>query len=248
MLEIERKIYNFKIKEVWFSNYPFDIEYSDSIIFRECKENCIFEGSVKTGFTTLVIDLSQDLDMIWNNMSKSSCRYAINKSIKDGVKIKINKDYETFSEMNRSFRKKKKLEQMNISVEFMKRYGSLFISELDGEILGGQYYLHDEYNIRWLIGASRRLEVGDREARLIGNANRLIIWEAIKFAKLQGIKELNMGGYYTGDVCNTEKTKINNFKESFGAKMVTYYNYEKDYSKIFTISKKIKNLLRLKNI
>lgn len=37
MLEIDRKIYSFKIKEVWFSEYPFDVRDCDAVIFRECK-------------------------------------------------------------------------------------------------------------------------------------------------------------------------------------------------------------------
>lgn len=49
----------------------------------------------------------------------------------------------------------------------------------------------------------------------------MIIWEAMKYAKEKGIKELDMGGLFTDS--------LNSFKESFGGKRVTYYAYSKNY-------------------
>ena len=241
-LEIEKKRYIFKTKAIWFSDYPFDVEGYDSVTFHACKTKVNMEGFTREEFTTLVIDLTQDLDVIWKNMSKSSCRYAINRAKRDGVKVKLNQNYEEFYEINRSFRENKGLPLGSETVEFMKKYGTLFVAEFDGKILGGQFYLEDKNNIRQLIGASERLEVSKEMATLIGNANRLIIWEAIKYAKEKGIKEFDFGGYYSGKVKDEQKEGTNIFKQSFGGKLVTHYIYQKDYSRVYKLAKKIYQL------
>lgn len=244
MLEIERNRYIFRAKDIWFCEYPFDVTRYDSVVFHACKNKIDLNGFHCKEFTTLVIDLNQDLDVIWKNMSKSSCRYAINKSLRDGVRIKLNQNYEEFYEINRLFRENKGLTISSEKLEIMKKYGTLFVAEFEGEILGGQLYLEDERNIRWLIGASKRLESGKEEAiTLIGNANRLLVWEAIKYAKEKGIKEFDMGGYYTGKIKDEQKERINIFKKSFGGELTTRYIYQKDYSKIYKFAK---NIYRLK--
>jgi lipid II:glycine glycyltransferase (peptidoglycan interpeptide bridge formation enzyme) len=242
MLEIERRRYIFKTKEIWFSDYPFDVKGNDSVTFRACKNKVNMKGFTREEFTTLVIDLTHDLDVIWKNMSKSSCRYAITRAIRDRVEIKLNQNYEEFRELNQSFRESKGLPSGSERLEFMKKYGVLFVTEFDGEILGGQLYLEDENNIRWLIGASKRLEVDRDQATLIGNANRLVIWQAIQYAKEKGIKEFDMGGYYTGEIKDEQKERINIFKKSFGGELTTHYIYQKDYFKIYKLAKKIYQL------
>ena len=241
-LEIEKKRYIFKTKEIWFSDYPFDVKGYDSVTFRACKNKVNVSGFNCEEFTTFIIDLTQDLDVIWKNMSKSSCRYGINRAIRDGVEIKSNQNYEEFYEINRSFRENKGLPLGSERLEFMKQYGTLFVAEFDGDILVGQLYLEDKNNIRWLIGASKRLEVDRGQAILVGNANRLITWEAIKYAKEKGIKEFDMGGYYTGKVKDEQKERINIFKQSFGGKLATHYIYQKDYSKIYKLARSLYQL------
>ena len=70
MLEIEKKKFFFKTKEIWFCEYPFNVKEYHSVIFRGCKNKTVLKGFVCEEFTTLVIDLTQDLDVIWKNMSK----------------------------------------------------------------------------------------------------------------------------------------------------------------------------------
>ena len=182
--------------------------------------------------TTLVIDLNQDLDLIWQNMDKSSCRYAINRAKRDGAIIRINENYENFLLINNSFRRTKKLSGESLGLEFIKKNGVLFTAEISGEAVGGNFFVLDDDNIRWVSGASKRLE-DNAKVTLIGNANRLIIWEAIKYAKEKGIKEFDFGGYYTGEEKNESLGKINIFKKSFGGKLAVRYTYRKDYSKIY---------------
>jgi lipid II:glycine glycyltransferase (peptidoglycan interpeptide bridge formation enzyme) len=244
-LEIDKRKFIFKIKEIWFADYPYDVQNYSSVKFLECKNKINREGFFCEEFTTLIIDLTQSLEDIWKNMDPKSCRYEINRAIKEGIKIWINKNYEEFYKINASFRKVKGLSDNLLDVDFMKKYCTLFTSELNGEIVAGQLYLEDKNNIRWLIGASKRLEVDSKKARLIGCANRLMIWEAIKYAKEKGIKEFDLGGYYTGKIKDEQKEKINLFKKSFGGKLVTYYHYYKDYSIILKFIKKCKKYIKL---
>ena len=175
-------------------------------------------------------------------MSGSDCRRAIRHAEVDGIKIKLNQNYEEFYEINQLFRKKKGLNIISESIEFMKKYGTLFTTEFNGEILLGQFYLEDKNNIRWLITGSKRMSVDKKKARLIANANKFTVWNAIKYAKDKGVKEFDMGGYYTGEKKDIQKENINRFKRSFGGELVTHYIYEKDYSKLFIIAKKIYNI------
>jgi lipid II:glycine glycyltransferase (peptidoglycan interpeptide bridge formation enzyme) len=244
MLEIERKKYIFKTKEIWFSDYPFDVKGHHSVVFRSCKNKVDIKGFMCEEFPTFVIDLTQDLDTIWKNMDIKSCRYGIKRAMRDGVRIKLNQNYEDFYEINKSFREKKGLSLSSEKIEIMKKYGTLFVAEFEGEILGGNLYLEDENNMRWLLGASKRLNVEKEKTILIGNANRLIIWQAINYAKEKGIKMFDMGGYYGGGKGAEILDTPNLFKRSFGGKLATHYTYKKNYSKLYRFAKIMYQLFR----
>lgn len=245
MLEIERKLYRFKIKDIWWANEPYNIKDYDGVTFHACKNKTVVEGFRCLEFTTLVIDLSQDLDVIWKNMSQSSCRRFINRAIREKIKIKLNQNYEEFYLINKLFRKNKNLNSSFINIEFMKKYGTLFVAEYNGEILGGIFYLEDKDNIRGWYGATKRLEADKEIQKIAGDANRLIHWEAIKYAKVKGKKEYDFGGFYTGKIKEEQKENINNFKKSFGGKLTTHYIYKKDSSKIYKFLRYLYNFMSI---
>lgn len=206
-----------------------------AVTFNSCDKKIDNNGFTLIEFCTLIIDLKRDLDTIWKDMSKSSCRYAIKKAKKDGIEVKTNTNYEEFIILNNSFRDAKKLSKSYINdIELMKKIGTLFVSKLDDEILGGNFFINDGKNMRWLIGASKRLEVDKKKATLIGNANKLIIWEAMKFGKKNGINTFDLGGFSL-DKNNHEKMRINSFKKGFGGELKTFYYYSKSYSKLYSI-------------
>ena len=238
-LEIERKGHIFKTKEIWFSEYPYEVDGCHSVIFRACKNKVDLDEFECKEFITFVIDLTQDLDTIWTHMGKKSCRYEIKRAVREGIQIRLNEDYQEFYEINRSFRREKGLSTTTEPPQFMRKYGTLFTAEVAGDIVAGQLYLEDRDNIRWLIGASKRLEVGKEKTILIGCANRLMIWEAMKYAKGKGIKEFDFGGYYSGGKGAEILDTPNLFKQSFGGKVTTRYIYQKDYSKIYKLARRV---------
>jgi lipid II:glycine glycyltransferase (peptidoglycan interpeptide bridge formation enzyme) len=199
------------------------------------------------GFTfiescTIVINLKKDLDVIWKGMGNGSCRRPIKRAKKNGVEIKINENYEEFLEINDSFRKAKKLPEFSIDIDLMKKIGTLFVMKLGDEILGGIFYLNDEKNMRGLIGASKRLGVNKKKAALIASANKLLIWEAIKFGKENGMEILDFGGFSLNKN-DSEKMRINTFKKGFGGELKKVYSYSKNYSKLYVILSEIKKKL-----
>jgi lipid II:glycine glycyltransferase (peptidoglycan interpeptide bridge formation enzyme) len=241
MLEVDDSRFIFKTKKIWFSEVPFDVTGYDGVSFFECTRDVNVKGFSKEVFTTLVIDLTQDLDTIRKKMDRL-CRRSIDSAKKDGVIIRMNQGYDTFSTINSEFRKAKGLSKFNMQIEFMKKNGILFISEYEGKILGGHYHLSDGKNIRFLLNASKRLQETGNMNKIIANANRMMIWEAICYAKENGMSSFDMGGYYSGKEQDPQKEGINKFKSTFGGQVVTHYNYQKDYSKIYYCARKILSL------
>ena len=227
----------FRVKEIWFSEYPFEVDDCDAVYFSECRNKVYLSGFTCKPKTTSIIDLTQDLETIWRNMSKSSCRYAIRRAERNGVTVGTSENFREFQEINTSFRLAKGLpDYPRDFIDMVKRYGVLFTAKYKGETLAGSAYLTDGDTIRWLVGASKRLQVDADKATLIGNANKLLIWEAIKYAKMSSMREFDMGGIYMGKNKDDQRFTINRFKLGFGGELKTYYNYQKFYSKLYNLA------------
>lgn len=243
MLTIDKKILTFNVREVHFSDRPFDIENCDFLNFCYCKKKLHIKGFTCQNELTNVIDLTQDLDTIWKKMDNKNVRYWINRAEREGIKIRINEDYDQFYKIYRSFIKKKRIKSLfdifgvrSTSLESMKKHGTLFVAEYKGEILAGTLYLEDDAHIEAWLGASKRLESDKKKKTLVACANRLLDWEAIKYAKDKGIKEFDLGGLWPEEEAkkDTMKQGINDFKLSFGGKTVDCYSYKKIYSKTYS--------------
>ena len=251
MLTINKNILMIKIKEIHFSDSPYDINSCDFVKFCYCKNKINKEGFRRQKEITSVIDLTQDLDTIWNNMNRKSTRYGIKKAEKDGIIVKINERHDEFLKMYNSFLKniglRSKLELLRIkklTVEDIKKYGTLFIAEYNNEIITGTLFLEDDSHIEAWLGGSKRFEVDNEMKRRIAYANRLIDWEMIKYAKGKGIKEYDLGGLWSDEEAEGDSSKrgINEFKLSFGGNIVTRYSYEKIYSKPYRFFYKLYTL------
>jgi len=242
MVIVDKKLSIFKLKEIHFSDYPYDVEGCDVVSFPSCKNRVDAEGFTCVESLTSVIDLTQDLDTLWQNMNRKSARYWIRRAQRDGVKINISQNYEEFYRMNKSFEKQKGFAPLlgigTTNLETMKRYGILFIAEHNGEMLSGDVYLEDAANLKAWVGSSKRLEVDREKAILIGRANRLLQWEAIKYAKEKGIRELDLGGLWPEQEADKDERKkaINSFKLNFGGEMATRYSYQKVYSPLYKLA------------
>jgi lipid II:glycine glycyltransferase (peptidoglycan interpeptide bridge formation enzyme) len=240
MQVINKKVFIFNVTEVYFSKNPFDIEGCDYLIFPQCKNKVEAKGFICHKKLTSTIDLTKNLDTIWENFDKKSTRYSIKRAERENVIIKINHEYDQFFQIFKNFRIKKRLNSFlqifgvgKISLDTIKKNGTLFVADYNGETLGGTLFLEDDSNIEMWFSASKRLEIENERRQLIGCANRLILWEVIKYAKQKGIKELDLGGLFLENEAEADPIKkgINSFKLSFGGEVVSVYSYDKFYSK-----------------
>lgn len=240
MLEITSRVFFFKKKSIWFAEHPFDVDGCDAVFFYACESKASDHGFLCEQAPTLIIDLTEHLDKIWKNMEQKSCRYFINRAKREGIVAKINQDLANFIELYKNFTKKKKIKLFKEEIEIMeKSYGTLFTAYHKDELIAGIYTIEDERHMRWFIGASKRLEADKKKATLIGCANRLLIWEAIKYAKEKGLKEFDFGGFYLGDKKDDPRYSINLFKKSFGGKLAIYYKCKKYYSNFYRLARGI---------
>jgi hypothetical protein len=72
MLELDNLRYWFKSKQVWFSDRPFDITGYQYVAFFDAKSKVDLADFQRTSTHNVVIDLTQDLDIIWKKMSRNS--------------------------------------------------------------------------------------------------------------------------------------------------------------------------------
>ncbi|MEM2505876.1 MAG: peptidoglycan bridge formation glycyltransferase FemA/FemB family protein [Nitrososphaeria archaeon] len=238
-LEIVEKHLLFKIKQIWFAEVPYVDRDCSLLIFYDCKNKVDLQGFERHNYFTSVIDLNQDLENIWGRFNKTT-RNEIRRAYKEGLEIRINKDFDEFYKLYMRFKQKKGLKTRGPSLTTIKRYGVLFTALKDGEILTGQVYYTDGQTMRWIIGASKRLEISGRQKVLISYANRLLIWEAIQYAKRKRIAEFDLGGYYMGSTPDEEKEKINFFKRGFGGEIVCRYRYLKFNSPFMYMLNRVK--------
>lgn len=201
-----------------------------------CKYKVPIDGYQYTRtILTTVIDLTQDLEEIWNRMDKT-CRYKIRRAEREQIQIKFNQDHQEFYDISLQFQKEKGFGSLfslrHPDLDTIREKGTLITMYYQNELLGGHVYLEDQDNILMWISASQRLHVDKEKAALISRANRLLHWEAIKYARQKGIKEYDLGGIFPEEEASRDEGKKNEnfFKLSFGGQSVQRYQYEKSYS------------------
>jgi hypothetical protein len=233
MIEFQRKIGPFIIKNIWFSDDLYDVEGVDAVQFIYSNYVGDKPGFSKEITTTLVIDLTKSLEEMWNSMDKKSTRLKILRALEDSsYVVRFNEKYEEFIDINRDFRKRKGLPPSMMSAEEMKAEYLLWTYEKDGVVLGGDLCIRDKNRIVLLNACSSMTSDSVFSRTTYSRANRLSIWEIIKYAKKEGMKEFDFGGFEQGK--RAEELKgLNEFKASFGGVMRERYTYSKSYSKLF---------------
>jgi lipid II:glycine glycyltransferase (peptidoglycan interpeptide bridge formation enzyme) len=226
MVTIERKIFLWKVKEIWFSEVFFLSTSSDILLFRQCQENRKVEDNNirKKEFTTTLINLNKNEDEIWNNFAYKSCKYEINRGNKLNLKLYMNTNYDEFYKLLNTFIEIKGYTHSINRKRFSEitEHGDLFTVEFNGEIICGHFCLVDGNNrARYLWGASKRLlkEYGC----IVGAANRWLHWQAIKYYKRKGVGHYDFGGINLNP--DSLAYGITKFKLSFGGEIEKEYHY-----------------------
>ena len=179
------------------------------------KLNKFFKGEL----FAFVVDLSVDKEELWQRIGKKT-RNMIRKGEKMGVEVKLAEKekefqewWEIYSELTRI--KKFGRQNQNLLRELFQRKNlvRLFVAKKDSKIIGGAFFLIDEYPMYWLGAVDRKYE--DLAS---GHIN---MWEAILAFKEKGFGILDLGGAVLD-----KKEGPTRFKKSFNGEMKKGYIYE----------------------
>jgi len=221
----------FKKKWIWFAD-PYDPDGVDMVNFFSYNK-VEAKGFRKKNRMTTIIDLSQDIEVIWEKMRKNYIRKQIKRGEKRGIIVRQDSNFKDFKRVYHNFRKGKKITKDNYNV--FKQNGLLFSAYYKDEMIAGGIFIASRPYIRAWVLASVRFENKEKKIdEIIGQANRMVIWEAIKYSYNNGYKLFDLGGI---KISSSDKSKLAvvEFKEAFGGKRKECFFYYKVYSKLLKI-------------
>jgi hypothetical protein len=219
MLITERKFGVFNIANIYFADKLniIKLPYCDVEIYHTIKKWDDINGFERIQSFTSTIDLSQSMDSIWNNINRQHKRH-ISRAEKNGTKVTVSNKFEEFYTFNKKLLKQKNYTNLiglnSLPLEFMRKYGILFIAENQGEILGGSLYFHDENNAVPICCAYQIFENSIDQKKQIYDTICYISWEAMKYYKNLGVFNYDFGG-------------VNHFTKGFRGNVILQYHYRK---------------------
>lgn len=229
----------FRKEWYWFEN-PRDIAGADMVNFFSYTKGD-YEGFKRTDTLTSVIDLSRSLEELWDTTRKKFMQRQIEQGRSRGVTVGESMDFEAFRPLFNVFRSKKKLPR--ISYAILKKNGKLFLAMHEGIPIAGGIFIDDGHHMRAWVLASRRLEgLEGRMRDIVGGANRMIIWEAIVYAKKNGYTLFDLGGI-DPDSTDPSQRSLAEFKEGFGGERKAAFYYYKVYSPFLKAWTRIRSYL-----
>lgn len=182
----------------------------------------------KVGWTT-VIKLDQDLETIKSKFRGKFITEQLEKGERKGIVAKQDHNFAGFYPLYKNFRALKKIARDRYAV--LKKEGILFSAYQQEEMLAGGIFIGDGTYLRAWVLASKRLDgVSGPERELVGQANRLVIWSAIKYAKGNNYQIFDLGGINPESADRAEQG-LTEFKEAFGGERVRTFYYTKVYSR-----------------
>lgn len=204
----------------WFSD-PYDVKNAAMVNFfsyNKVDKNGFFR---KDGITS-IIDLTQNLDVIWLKMRERFIREQIQKGERRCIEIRRDNNFKEFKNIYELFREQKSLALDKFSV--FEKHGLLFNAYYKDKVIASGLFVSDGENIRaWVLASLHHTNDG-KMREIVGQANRILIWEAIKYSKETGHKLFDLGG--------TGIKSLADFKEGFGGERKECYYYYKIYSPV----------------
>ena len=237
---ISYKLKNFK--KIWFAR---ELNPNDRFKFTMYKQAELTKnifGFVRVPFYTLLIDLTENIDILFKRIKKNT-KYKINRASREGIKFAIHEDIDTFIDYYNKFATLKGLSQLKKD-ELIKLNQNLIITKAINEdsytYVMHSYVCDKELKKVRLFHSASFYESDDKKIRnLVGMANRFLHFEDIKYFKANGYEQYDFGGY----AYNTQDKhlqNINDFKAAFGGVLVEQSDY---YSYPLYLALKFKKLL-----
>lgn len=244
MLELDRRQFIFKIKNVYFADHPYDVKGVDWLDFIHIRKKVDAPGFERQEWCNGILDLTKGSDHVWDNMA-SKYRADIRKGEKEDIVIEVNKDFAGFIKMNEEFRKAKHLapNYTELLHEPLPDYCLLMTAKSGGKMSSGLLFVKDDKEMYGVLAASRRLEMDKEGASFIARTNRLLWWETVQWSIANGYGIIDMGNCPPPG-SDPERAGIAEFKIRFGATPTTTYVYRKLYTRRIRFMKKTSGWVR----
>ncbi|HEY3839157.1 MAG TPA: hypothetical protein VGL72_21430 [Bryobacteraceae bacterium] len=188
-------------------------------------------GTVSYPFSTILIDLRQDEDLLLGQMSKTT-RNEVRRAVKDDLTFEFSEHpsrawLADFFQFYNEFARLKRLPSLNRErITGMCESQALMLSRIksaDGSDLVWHCYVHANGWVRLVHSASWFRAVDKAQQAVNSRANRYLHWlDMLRFRELR-YATYDLGGWYSGQE-DVEKLNINRFKEGFGGRVVPQYN------------------------
>lgn len=192
------------------------------------KANAVFrtypESAESVPYGTLIIDLGQSEEFLWENMHQKH-RNVIRNAKKNGVQILRGVEYveAAYRIIKETFRRSK-LTFMNAAsfmrfVSALGQYIEVFIAEYQGTIQGCAIMPFSNYSAYYTFG-------GTAQKSLLGSSNYLQ-WEAIRHFRSLGVRRYDFNGVSLNPDKGSKQAGIMMFMERFGASQVQGYMWKR---------------------
>jgi len=179
---------------------------------------------------TYIVVLSPEEEFMWKNLKQKSCRWAINKAIKNNLIVEDTNNpgiiEEYYKQLMEVFGKKKlvptyTIERAKTLFECLKKQNLLLALQVKykNEIIATGLFPYDDRCIYFWGGAS-----WSKFHHLC--PNELLHWTVITMAAKKGISKYDMGGG-------------GKFKSKFGGKLTVTYHWYKSYNPLAKIGRTI---------
>lgn len=180
-------------------------------------------------FDTLQFDLTKGHEVLLMEMNKST-RRQIRRATEEPLEFihldkPTNQDLLEFQKFYNQFAKNKGTYTCNRfhmnTMKLLRDQDALVLTNMknqQGELLCARIYIVDQEFVMNLYSASHyRMSESPAFKRLLGQANRYLIWRSMIYFQEQGIQVYDMGGL-------TESANIRRFKLGFGGEIVPVYS------------------------
>ena len=177
--------------------------------------------------TTLVINLKNKENGLWNNISHSG-RYSINRAQREGARVETisnpkDNQLEKFLSLNKESANKKNFPAQTVTnlIHLKEVFGNefylVFVYDFKNNLCGGKVFLGHKNTVWYMFGGTS----------ILGRSNKTgyaLLWEAIMYFKKNNYEFLDLEGKDDERIPHTTKAwgGFSHFKEKFGGVVVEY--------------------------
>jgi SAM-dependent methyltransferase len=209
----------------WFSD-PEEVSGAAMVNFFSYNDTELPGFYQKVGLTT-IINLTDDLKDIFSNFRQKFIQKQIRRGEKNKILVRYSRDTKKFKQLYRQFRGFNNLPKERLGP--VVKAGDIFLAYYGNKLVAGGLFLGNGTIMRaWALVSYPKDDVS-RE--IIGQANRLLLWAAIGYAKSVGYTKFDLGGI-SPDSANSHLRTLAEFKEAFGGERQKTYYYYKVYSSV----------------